>query len=146
MPLSELVVKKTSQSEQKQHRRITKELNALNAGRVIEMTIDSGAAETVTSEEAIPEFPTMSPSGPERDTKYVLPDGGAVDNQGEKHVDVTTQEGAKCKIRMQVTQVRKSLMSVSKICDAGHRVVFNKVGGYIEHEETGQRTSFQRKG
>ena len=92
--------------------------------RNIEMTIDSGAAETVTSEGEMPEFPTLKPGGPERDTKYVLPDGGTVDNQGEKHVEVVTKEGAKCTVRMQVTQVRKSLMSVSRVCDAGHNVVF----------------------
>ena len=59
---------------------------------------------------------------------------------------MTTNEGAKCTVRMQVTNVRKSLMSVSKICDAGHRVIFEKGGGHIEHEATGQRTSFLRKG
>ena len=47
---------------------------------------------------------------------------------------------------MQVTQVRKSLMSVSKVCDTGHRVVFERSGGYIEHEASGQRTKFERIG
>ena len=54
--------------------------------------------------------------------------------------------GAKCTVRMQVTDVRKSLISVSKVCDAGHRVIFEKGGGYIEHLESGQRTGFERKG
>ena len=69
-----------------------------------------------------------------------------VGNKGEKHVEITTNEGAKCTVRMQVTNVRKSLMSVSKVCDAGHRVIFTKEGGYIEHEATGQRTTFSRCG
>ena len=47
---------------------------------------------------------------------------------------------------MQVTNVRKSLMSVSKICDAGHRVIFEKQGGYIEHVDSGERTRFARRG
>ena len=45
---------------------------------------------------------------------------------------------------MQVTDVRKPLMSVSKICDAGHEVVFNKTGGKIIHLEGGQITKFDR--
>ena len=118
----------------------------MDKGRTIELTVDSGAAETVTSETEIPEFPTVNPSGPERDTTYILPDGSHVGNQGEKHVEVTTKAGSRCTVRMQVTGVRKSLMSVSKVCDAGHRVIFDKHGGYIEHETTGQRTSFERKG
>ena len=100
----------------------------------------------MTSEQEIPEFPTIQQSGPERETTYVLPDGSLVGNQGEKHVEVLTNEGAKCIVGMQVTNVRKSLMSVSKICDAGHKVIFTKGGGYIEHELTGQRTNFDRKG
>ena len=118
----------------------------MDKGRVIEMTIDSGAAETVTGEDEIPEVSTIKPTGPERETKYVLPDGTLVDNTGEKHVDITTSEGSKCTVIMQVTNVRKSLMSVSKVCDAGHKVIFTKGGGYIEHELTGQRTKFERKG
>ena len=58
----------------------------------------------------------------------------------------TTKEGAKCVMRMQVTAVRKSLMSVSKICDVGHKVIFESNGGHIEHLSTGQRTQFDRKG
>ena len=37
-------------------------------------------------------------------------------------------EGHKCALKMQVTDVRKPLMSVSKICDAGHKVTFTKDG------------------
>ena len=77
---------------------------------------------------------------------YVLPDGRIITNQGEKHVPVTTKEGAQCLLRMQVTEARKSLMSVSRVCDAGHRVTFEANGGLIEHLQTGQRTKFHRKG
>ena len=37
---------------------------------------------------------------------------------------------------MQVTDIIKSLMSVSRICDTGHQVVFNSNGGFIEHLES----------
>ena len=69
-----------------------------------------------------------------------------LENQGEKHIKVNTKEGSKCVLRMQVTDVRKSLMSVGKVCDEGHRVVFEAPGGYIEQLESGQRTHFDRRG
>ena len=62
----------------------------------------------------------------------------------EKDVKVITQEGHKCMLKMQVTDVKKPLMSVSRICDAGHRVVFEANGGSIEHKGTGQITRFDR--
>ena len=65
--------------------------------------------------------------------------------KGGKHVPITTREGAKCIVRMQVNDIRKPLMSVSKVCDAGHKVVFTSNGGYIEHTESGQVTNFERK-
>ena len=47
---------------------------------------------------------------------------------------------------MQITDINKSLMSVSRICDTGHRVIFDSQGGCIEHIETGQQTKFEREG
>ena len=55
-----------------------------------------------------------------------------------------TKEGHKCVMKMHLIDVQKPLMSVSRICDAGHRVVFLRDGVYIEHEKTGQRTEFAR--
>ena len=61
-------------------------------------------------------------------------------------VNILTKEGSRCAIRMQVTDINKSLMSVSRICDTGHKVTFDSEGGVIEHIESGQRTRFERKG
>jgi hypothetical protein len=114
--------------------------------QMMSLTMDSGAAETVTNQAEAPEYDVLVPHGPERNTQYILPSGELIPNRGEKHVKVRTKEGAKCLIRMQVTDVRKSLMSVGKVCDEGHRVIFEQKGGYIEHIETGDKTKFWRKG
>ena len=45
---------------------------------------------------------------------------------------------------MQVTDVRKPLISVSKICGSGHEVVLSRIGGKIIHFESGQITKFDR--
>ena len=65
---------------------------------------------------------------------------------GEKHVEMRTQEGAQCLIRMQATSVRKSLMRVGEVNDEGHRIVFEQGSGCTEHLTTGQRTRFERQG
>lgn len=45
---------------------------------------------------------------------------------------------------MQLAGVHRPLMSVARICDAGHQVVITRTGGYIQHDETGQTTPFYR--
>ena len=71
-------------------------------------------------------------------------DGTVMPNRGEQRVRVKTREGNLCELKMQVTDVRKPLMSVSKICDAGHSVTFRSDGGEIVDERTGQVTKFNR--
>ena len=44
-------------------------------------------------------------------------------NRGEKHTHVLTTEGHKCMLNMQVTDVKKPLMSVARICDAEEGVL-----------------------
>ena len=65
------------------------EISTLGEGRkTMQLTIDSGAAETVTNRQAAPEYEVMRPQGPERSTNYVLPDGNVIANEGEQHVKV----------------------------------------------------------
>ena len=108
------------------------------------ITIDSGASENVISEWMAPQF-KVKPSQWSRDgVQYVAANGETMPNRGEKDVKVVTDEGHRCMLKMQVTDVQKPLMSVARICDAGHKVVFTKAGGTIEHEVTGQKTRFKR--
>ena len=113
---------------------------------VLSLTMDSGAAESVTNKQIAKEHAVVQTAGPERDAKYILPSGEVIENQGEKHIKVNMKEGSKCVLRMQATDMRKSLMSVGNVRDEGHRVVFEALGGYIEHLESGQRTHFDRRG
>lgn len=68
-------------------------------------------------------------------------------------------EGCGCLLKMQVTDVQRPHMSIPKICDSGHKmlftntggqvllghkVVFTNKGGYIQHARAGQITSFYR--
>jgi hypothetical protein len=108
------------------------------------ITIDSGASENVISEKMAPQVKVQPSQGSREGVRYVTANGETMANKGEKHIQVKTSEGHKCMLNMQVTDVKKPLMSVARICDAGHEVVFRSNGGTITHTGTGQTTKFQR--
>ena len=108
------------------------------------ITVHSGASENVISERMARQFEVKPSKGSRGGVKYVAANGSLMNNKGEKDVKVRTKEVHKCVMKMQVTDVQKPPMSVCRIFDAGHRVVFLRDGGYIEHEKTGQRTEFAR--
>ena len=122
-----------------------KEINVMeNNSRKLVLTIDSGASENVIGMHAVPECPTRPSAGSRAGVTYVAANGMQMPNRGEKRVRVKTKEGCCCELKMQVTDVRKPLMSVSKICDAGHRVTFTSTGGEIMEMGTGKVTKFDR--
>jgi hypothetical protein len=108
------------------------------------ITIDSGASENVISQDFARAVPVVPSVGSREGIQYVTANGSTMPNRGEKHVPVVTAEGHKCMLNMQVTDVKKPLMSVARICDAGHEVVFSTKGGIIRHTTTGQETRFDR--
>ena len=108
------------------------------------ITVDSGASENVISPKLAPQFRVKPSKGSAGGLKYVTANGGVMANQGEKDLRVITEEGHRCTLRMQVTDVQKPLMSVARICDAGHRVTFTKSGGTIENVNSGVKTHFNR--
>ena len=61
-----------------------------------------------------------------------------------------TQEGSMRDMRFIVCDVAKALGSVSQMCRAGHRVVFNppwsEHGSYIEMVDTGERMWLREEG
>jgi hypothetical protein len=110
----------------------------------IDFTVDSGAADTVADETIAPNCPTVPSEGSKKGVKYVAAAGKVIANEGEKNVKTQTGEGHLCGIKIQIAKVNKALLSVSKICDAGHEVVFNDNGGRTVHCTTGQVVKFRR--
>ena len=109
----------------------------------MELTIDSGAGENV-----MPEY--MAPCTPLQQSKeagvmYTAANGDTMPNRGCKRVKVTTSEGQLRTMNMQVTDVNRALMSVAKICDAGHTVTFTTDGGVIKNNRSGEETKFRRE-
>ena len=55
-------------------------------------------------------------------------------------------EGIRCKMKVQICEVNKGLLSVKRMMQSGHRVVFDSCGSYIEDKETGEVMSMQENG
>ena len=66
-------------------------------------------------------------------------------NLGEKQCLLATAESnAEHKFTMQVADVNRALLSVSKAVDGGNSVVFDERWSYIEDKRTGERTTIKR--
>ena len=109
----------------------------------MELTIDSGAGENVMPEYMAPNTPVMQSK--EAGVVYTAANGDTMPNRGRKVVKVTTNEGQSKSMNMQITDVNRALMSVAKICDAGHTVMFRDDGGVIRNNKTGEETKFRRE-
>ena len=110
----------------------------------MEGIIDSGAAGPVAPLNITRDKPDVDPATSKN--CYITADGTPLKNQCVKTVVGTTREGHRLEMRFQMADVAKPLMSVSKICDRGNTVVFEKTGGYIVGPTGSRRIPFQRKG
>lgn len=119
-------------------------MNLDQESQQLDLTIDSGAAEHVIGPDTLPHIPTQPSEGSKNGVHYVTANGTKMANQGEQVISAKTCSGQACRFKLQVTNVRRPLMSVGRICDAGHRVVFGANGGYIQSVATGERVPFRR--
>ena len=103
----------------------------------IDMIVDSGASDTVIGQDMIPSVPITESQ--KKGTQYECANGDRIYNLGQKKFVGVTEENAKRELTAQVTNVNKSLLSVSKVTSGGSRVVFDKSGSYIEDKTTGRR-------
>ena len=107
------------------------------------MIVDSGASATVVGEEMVK---AVAASNVRPDVKYEVADGSHIPHLGEKQFSAVTEDGLLRKMSVHVTEVNKALLSVSRIVNAGNRVVFDSDGSYIEHKISGEWTPLEDKG
>ena len=113
----------------------------------IGLTIDSGAAETICPAREANSVATIPGSKFAQGVKYTCANGKKLPNLGEKRCVMCTEESeVEHNITMQVADVTRALMSVSRAVDAGNRIVFDDKWSYIEDKRSGQRTTIQRRG
>ena len=102
----------------------------------IEATIDSGASDSVANSRHAKACRVIPSEGSMEGIKYVSASGTVIDNEGEKHVQVETNGGKRRTLNLQIADVNRVLLSVSKICDAGNVVTFTSKGGNITNSST----------
>jgi len=118
------------------------EIMAIGEWEELCYAVDSGATETVVSSEHVKSVPTVKgKSG----IQYRTANGDIVENEGEKHMVICSNEGVNRSITAQVTEVTKPLLSVSKMVNAGNTVVFSKDNSYIYDEMTGEVMNLEEK-
>ena len=114
---------------------------------VLELAVDSGASETVISEDMVKRFRTTPSNASLRGVMYEVANGERIPNQGEKVFQgLTDGEGYVRGITAQVCEVNKPLLSVSKLVQAGNTVVFDSEGAYIEDKRSGERIWLKESG
>ena len=110
----------------------------------IKVTVDSGAVDWVAPPHVAAAVERRENNASRNGMYYRAANGGQLPNMGEKVIDGLTDDWEKAKVTVQVAEVTKVLGSVSKICEAGNRVVFDEGGSYIESKSTGRRTKLEK--
>ena len=122
-------------------------VNTAPQWETVELAVDSGASETVIPTGLLRGVSLQPSDASRRGVTYQVANGQEIPALGEKHVYGSTHsEGYGRSITAQVCNVRKPLMSVHKLVTAGHRVVFDEPGAYIENKTTKERIQLQESG
>ena len=114
---------------------------------MLEITVDSGACDTVLPSGMLASIQTMSTAASRAMEEYEVANGGVIINEGEKRCLMWTPGSTTPKgIVFQVTDVHKPLMSVGAMCDAGYECLMSKEGGFMRDAETGEMIPLTRRG
>ena len=82
-----------------------------------------------------------------RGVQYEVANGTKIPNLGEQSIcGFTDGEGLARTVTTQVCDVNKPLMSVHKLVQSGHAVMFDENGAYIEHKASGERIWLKESG
>ena len=112
----------------------------------LDMAVDSGATETVVNDEMLPNVDTVEGEACKRGVQYEVASGTLIPNMGEKNFVAVGENGVTRKMKAQVCDVNKALLSVQRMVQAGNTVVFSRCGSYVEDDETGERMHMTDKG
>ena len=102
-----------------------------NRYRMIHAILDSGASESVMPPGILTDYPKAEGKAFQDSVKYTTADGGIIPNQGERLISFFSREQTPCKVRFQITDVKRPLLAVSALTASGHTVEFNDDGGKV---------------
>ena len=104
----------------------------------LEVTVDSGAEESVWPAKLLQEIPTVR-------KKFLVANGQEMGHYGRKKIKFGGETGSVKTMSFEVTDVTKPLVAVRRIMEKGNEVHFGKEC-YIRNVHTGERIPMRRKG
>jgi hypothetical protein len=113
----------------------------------VELTADTGACDTVIPRKLCESIPIRPSLQSLRGMEYEVADGRNIPNLGERHCLMWTEDAREPRrINMQVADVHKALLSLSRCADMGFESRFGRTMGALIDEETGEVVPLRRKG
>ena len=106
--------------------------------QILSIAIGSGAAEAVIPHKLVTMHPIKETEASRSGVNYVSATGDPIPNLGEQLLPLCTREATLRSMTFQAAPVTRALGSVKRICQSGHRVVFDDDMSYIENKETGE--------
>ena len=101
--------------------------------RIIEVTLDPGACDHILDMQDAPGYANflVESSGSRRDQQYIVGNGAEVPNEGQVMLNLEATINGKpggnlIKSIFQVAEITRPLMSVSRVCELGHKCVFDE--------------------
>ena len=115
--------------------------------RELEVTVDSGACDTVLPTEECKEIRLHESEQSRKGLEYEVANGETIPNLGERRCIMMTENSSTPKrIAFQVADVHKALLSVTRAADMGYECVLGKAGGYLRDSMSSEKIPIQRKG
>ena len=112
----------------------------------IEITVDSGACETVMPMSLCRGISVLTSKQQVEGVEYEVANGETIPNLGERRCLMMTSGSQQCKkISFQIADVHKPLLSISKVADLGFDCVLGKHGGYLIDTVTGEKIPLHRR-
>ena len=113
----------------------------------LEFTADTGACDTVMPKSTAEHIVIQPSLQSLRSMEYEVADGRSIPNLGERRCLVWTENATMPRpLNVQVADVHKALLSLSRCADMGFESRFGRVAGALICEETGEVVPLQRKG
>ena len=113
----------------------------------IEVTVDSGACDTVMPLSLCSEIVLRESEQQRNGLEYEVANGASIRNEGERRCLMMTRNasGPRC-ITSRVADVHKALPSITRAADAGYECHLGARGGCLLDGYTGEKIPIARKG
>ena len=113
----------------------------------VELTADTGACDTVMPRAMAAHIPIQPSLQSLKAMMYEVADGNEIPNLGERRCLMWTENAGEArKINLQVADVHKALLSLSRCADMGFESRFGRRAGALIDEESGEVIPLERKG